>query len=314
MSDLHNAIRNNDISLIKDILTNASSNDIINQKDALSRTPLHLAAWKGSPEMIQLLLNFHASTKIKAKDNFNPLHFAIQSGNLECCKLLLQNNKHLLSERINKGNKTALHLAVQKGNYEIIEFLLNSGADPTALTNQRQTALEMTSNNEIFQLIKERIEKKIENDKNKIKKRSLESRETLSQTVEQSERIFLTEDQLEDLETQQKEQTESTETKNYTDRSSQNNETSTLYSMSTTADMIGPQMPPTDAVALPTPPSTQADGIGPQMIMSETVMSPIIIEREEKIVKIDFNQKKKKQRLGIRLSHLEPEAEGQEEG
>lgn len=134
----------------------------VNLQDSMDRTALHLAAWKGSPELVKLLIQSKASTSIKARDNFSALHFAVQSGSLECCSLLIANNPKLLKESISKGKKKPLHLAAVKNNFEICQLLLDKGADPTAVTSSRQTALDFAKDDKVFQLIKESIAAKIE--------------------------------------------------------------------------------------------------------------------------------------------------------
>lgn len=134
----------------------------MNLSDGMNRTALHLAAWKGDPELVQLLLLSKASTSQKAKDNFSPLHFATQSGSLECCKLLVEKNPKLIHESISKGKKKALHLAAAKNNFDVCEFLLKMGADPSALTSSKQTALDFASDERVFELIKSSIAAKIE--------------------------------------------------------------------------------------------------------------------------------------------------------
>lgn len=134
----------------------------INASDGMKRTALHMAAWKADPELVQLLLRSKASTSQKARDNFSALHFAIQSGSLECCQLLVEKNPKLLHEAITKGKKMPLHLAAAKNNLEICQFLLDKGADPSALASNKQTALDFAKDDRIFELIKSRIAAKIE--------------------------------------------------------------------------------------------------------------------------------------------------------
>lgn len=168
--DLHAAARNGAVDDARHLIANGAD---INGLDNMSRTPLHIACWKGDSEMVQLLLRSKAVSSIKAKDNFTALHFAVQSGSLECCRLLLEQNKTLGNMRISKGNKTALHIAAAKGNVEIIKLLLESGVDPIALTNKKQTALDFASDDSVFQLIKAAVERKIESDRSKQTKKEL---------------------------------------------------------------------------------------------------------------------------------------------
>jgi hypothetical protein len=63
-SDIFTAVRNGDIGQVGSYI--ASGGDI-NIQDSTRRTPLHLAAWKGNAELVQMLLRAKASTAIKGK-------------------------------------------------------------------------------------------------------------------------------------------------------------------------------------------------------------------------------------------------------
>lgn len=143
----------------------------LNQTDELSRTALHIAAWKGNAEILQLLLRAKASAHMKAKDNFTALHFAIQSGSIESCQILLKYDKSLANSRISKGNKSALHLAASKGNFEIVKELLEAGADPSAMTSTRQSVLDVVNDPLIFNLIKEKIQSNLDKTSRALKRK-----------------------------------------------------------------------------------------------------------------------------------------------
>ena len=145
----------------------------VNESDAMSRTALHLAAWKGDPELVQLLLLAKASTSKKARDNFSPLHFAAQSGNVECCKILVEANPKLLHENISKGKKKPLHLAAAKNNYDICQYFISKGADPSAKTSSGQTALDFAKDERVFQFLKRSIESNLEKCENVAGKRKI---------------------------------------------------------------------------------------------------------------------------------------------
>lgn len=158
-SALHVAARNMAIEEARSLIANGAD---VNAIDGMSRTPLHIACWRGDSDMVKLLLRSKASTSMKAKDHFTALHFAVQSGSLECCMLLLEQNKNLCNMRISKGNKTPLHMAAAKGEIDIVRFLLEAGSDPTALTNKKQTALDFAAvDSVIYHLLRSHIDAKI---------------------------------------------------------------------------------------------------------------------------------------------------------
>jgi hypothetical protein len=267
---MHAAVRENNLESLKAAIANGED---INGVDQMSRTPLHLAAWKGDAPMVQFLLRMKASLNMKAKDNFLPLHFAILSDSFECCQLLVNaatiatatssGEKKILESRLSKGNKTALHLAANKGNYQIVELLLNAGVDPCALTNKRQTALEFAKDEAIYRLIKERIERKIEREEKKILKRKggvEEEKEGREEGREETEGVEVM-------------STQGTEGE----------------AVRRTEREIGENASAAVAVA--------ATSVAPPMA-------------GEKIIKLDLNQrKKKKSRIGVQLSHLAGEEE-----
>lgn len=211
---MHAAIRNNDLETLQSYLVNNSnpSQDLINLPDHMSRTPLHLAAWLGSTSIVQYLLSMKASYLLKAKDNFLPIHFAIMSSSVDCCELLLktipttQLRNKIVNMKITKSQKTSLHLATSKGNYQIIQLLLDAGADPCALTKDGKSVIDFIKDEKehetegkgegrdgveeepkrsyemIYELLKGAMEKKIQNNLQKIQKRKSEESESYDET------------------------------------------------------------------------------------------------------------------------------------
>ena len=71
---LHAATKKSDIEAMKELIAGGTVD--INQIDKLKRTALHMAAWNGNLEALQVLLRSNASTSLKAMDGFTALHFA----------------------------------------------------------------------------------------------------------------------------------------------------------------------------------------------------------------------------------------------
>ena len=123
---IHDAVRKSDFEAVKSILTSGSQN--VNDKDKFKRTPLHIAAWSGDHNMVELLLRFKADPSAIALDGFTALHFAAQKENgALACEYLVKKSAKLLHAKISKGQKTALHVAISKGNTEVVEKLLDLG-------------------------------------------------------------------------------------------------------------------------------------------------------------------------------------------
>jgi ankyrin repeat protein len=147
---------------LHDLVKSSSNIDAVREKvvtgadvdevDKLKRTPIHLAAWSGNLEALQVLVRANAKIDAKAMDGFTAVHFAAQSsaeGASNCIRFLVKKNKALLNMRITKGNKSALHLAAAKGNVAAVEALIEIGADIMAKSTSGQTPADLAKTPEI---------------------------------------------------------------------------------------------------------------------------------------------------------------------
>ncbi|XP_044464307.1 potassium channel AKT1-like isoform X3 [Mangifera indica] len=129
-----------------------------NESDNNGRTPLHIAASKGSENCVLLLLDYGANPNCRDAEGNVPLWEAMLHGHEHVIKLLMdnganlnsgdmghfactaaeQNDLELLKEIVRQGGdvtkprnngSTALHVAVCEDNVEIVKFLLEQGAD-----------------------------------------------------------------------------------------------------------------------------------------------------------------------------------------
>lgn len=92
-----------------------------------SETLLHLACRRGCTEIIQLLLDYGASTEIQGCRVGTPLHIAAEHSRLRAAELLLDHGADL-EARDTSGN-TPLHVAAAWDSLAVVKFLLNRGAD-----------------------------------------------------------------------------------------------------------------------------------------------------------------------------------------
>ena len=130
-----------------------------------SRAPLHAAALHGDYEMAQVLLKYKADVNARSKDDSTPLHCASQGvqvyGEDTIDTLSLSNVVRLLLEHgadVNARDDehcTPLHLATQYGRVEAIQVLLEHGADAGAEDGDGRTALQVSSGDEIMNLLSE---------------------------------------------------------------------------------------------------------------------------------------------------------------
>jgi Ankyrin repeats (3 copies) len=155
--NLHDAIRDSALEEAQLLIVKGSD---INERDRHSRTPLHLACWKGDYPMIQLLVRSKADLNARAMDKFTHLHFLAQSGCVPGIKLMVLKNRSILNAR-SKGNKSALHLAAAKdGNIETVKCLVECGIDVLGLTSQGSSAADLAKNPETKDFLLEAMEAK----------------------------------------------------------------------------------------------------------------------------------------------------------
>ncbi|KAJ1547946.1 hypothetical protein HK096_008605 [Nowakowskiella sp. JEL0078] len=114
----------------------------------LGYTPLIIACRQNNPDVVRVLLHYGAMILQKSKDlSTSPFHIACQEGNIDIVRLILESPKRefiqsqLLEFRVD--DKTPLLCAVEHGQLNIIQLLIAYGADPTAVTHNRQNALHI---------------------------------------------------------------------------------------------------------------------------------------------------------------------------
>jgi ankyrin repeat protein len=86
-------------------------------------TPLAAAAYVGSAEIIQLLLEYGADPDFTTRDNETPLIIGIREGRAEAVRALLEGGA-------DPDADDAILIAAQRGEEEMVRDLLEMGADP----------------------------------------------------------------------------------------------------------------------------------------------------------------------------------------
>jgi ankyrin repeat protein len=106
-------------------------------------TPLHLAGFFGSPELINALLDQGASVDARSGNAMTntPLHAAVAGGKVENVEALAKRGADVNAQQ--NGGWTALHGAAQSGNREMVEILIASGAEVKARAGNNQTPLDL---------------------------------------------------------------------------------------------------------------------------------------------------------------------------
>ena len=118
----------------------------INALDILGESSLYRAARDGDRALVKLLLE-HSKAVVKVHTGngrlITPLHFAVQVGELDICRLLLEHGADLASR--NSDGFVPLHVASGRGHLNIVEEFLSRGADPNAQDVRLWTPLHWAS-------------------------------------------------------------------------------------------------------------------------------------------------------------------------
>ena len=126
-------------------------------------TPLHTACQGGHHAMVKALLAAGASRTAHNSNSFSCLHAAAQEGHLACVTMLIgrPENQKMSPAEIDARNvqgRTPLILAAQCGHRYCCAALLAAGADPSAVTPEGHTALDIAKychpgNQELIELL-----------------------------------------------------------------------------------------------------------------------------------------------------------------
>jgi ankyrin repeat protein/L-ascorbate metabolism protein UlaG (beta-lactamase superfamily) len=85
---IHDAVRAGDLAKVKALV--AENPQVVNEKDARGRTPLHFACHSGNMEIVTFLIAHGADVKAADPDGFTPLHWAAFAGQADAARALIK--------------------------------------------------------------------------------------------------------------------------------------------------------------------------------------------------------------------------------
>ena len=123
---IHLAAQNDHTNVVKHFLDIRPSLVSSTTKDG--NTLAHLAAKKGSVDVLAAMFDIDASLVTQAKNRFNentPLHLATEGGHLEAVRIMLANGVSPNDE--NKSGFTPIHLAAKCGHADVFDLFARTG-------------------------------------------------------------------------------------------------------------------------------------------------------------------------------------------
>ena len=136
-TELHKAVRTGDAAKVRQWLAQAPS--LVNERDSLGDTPLHVAVQMGNLELTELLLAAKADVNAKAHAGWTALHWAAYWGNTQMVELLLRNKADVNAR--NSIGYTPLHWAAWRNSKELVDLLLTHKAEVNARDHDNRTPL-----------------------------------------------------------------------------------------------------------------------------------------------------------------------------
>jgi len=123
---LMKAIKSGSVEIVKCLLATSSNTDV-NKQNNEKNTALHEAAFKGSKELIDLLIAARADVRKQNSSGKTPLHRAVSGNHLGVVKSLLENGADINIQ--DTLGYTPGHYAAFFGLLEVTRFLVERGAN-----------------------------------------------------------------------------------------------------------------------------------------------------------------------------------------
>ncbi|XP_043466930.1 ankyrin-3-like [Leptopilina heterotoma] len=147
-TELHSAVRTNDIEKVQEILKKIKVNSLSGE---LGQFAVYIAVENGNEEMLTILLEAGCSVESCFRDKLSPLHIAATFEHTRLVEILLKFGARINSET--RALSLPLDFAAVMGNLNMIKFLLDSGANPIRKDERISSLRYLLNQNNILETI-----------------------------------------------------------------------------------------------------------------------------------------------------------------
>ena len=152
---LHNACRGGKLTIVKHLVENYPA--LLRIRDIEGWTPLNLAGWSDSVELVDYLIIQQCNVFDKDNCGRTILHIVCAEGKLTLVKYLVQNYPALLTSRDNQ-DKTPLHTAGWSDSVDLVEYLISQQCDVFDKDSGGRTILHIACGDSKQTLVKHLVE------------------------------------------------------------------------------------------------------------------------------------------------------------
>jgi ankyrin repeat protein len=115
---------------LNSVIQSVQGGALINTTDRFGHSPMHYAAYKGNPRIVDYLLNNGGDPNIRGRHDSTPLHSAAWGRNIQVLELLLEDGAEV-DARTDEGETPGMTAAL-RGEKDMLEILFALSADPHA--------------------------------------------------------------------------------------------------------------------------------------------------------------------------------------
>lgn len=135
---LHVAVKKNFKDIVQLLIDNHASIDIKDKLEEL--TPLFYAIKKNNIDIAKILIENGADINTKDRYHVSPIHFVVENYYIDMLKLLIEKGVDI-NDNYRRRRYVPLHIAVYKGNFNIVQLLIDNHACLNVKNDDGDTAL-----------------------------------------------------------------------------------------------------------------------------------------------------------------------------